>query len=140
MTTAVNNLSPGGNTNQGIGLAHGWMSLVGGGPYPAPPALDPNYQYSQVIILLTDGLNTENRWYTDQNSIDTREAMTCANAKSSGITIYTVQVNTGHDPTSQLLRDCASNPNKFFLLTSASAIVTTFQQIGTALSNLRVAK
>src|SRR3954463_5644319 len=38
MTTLVNNMSPAGNTNQAIGLAHGWMSLVGGGPYPTPPA------------------------------------------------------------------------------------------------------
>ena len=30
MTTLINNLYPAGNTNQGIGLAHGWMSLVGG--------------------------------------------------------------------------------------------------------------
>src|SRR4051812_12289829 len=27
-------MSPAGNTNQAIGLAHGWISLVGGGPYP----------------------------------------------------------------------------------------------------------
>jgi Flp pilus assembly protein TadG len=37
MTTLVNNMSPNGNTNQAIGLAHGWMSLVGGGPYPRRP-------------------------------------------------------------------------------------------------------
>ena len=33
MTTLVNNMSPAGNTNQAIGLAHGWMSLVDGGQY-----------------------------------------------------------------------------------------------------------
>ena len=32
MTTLVNSMQPAGNTNQGIGLAIGWMSLVGGGP------------------------------------------------------------------------------------------------------------
>jgi len=64
MKNLVAAMSPDGNTNQGIGLAHGWMSLVGGGPYPIPPAEDPLYKYSKVIILLTDGLNTENRWYT----------------------------------------------------------------------------
>ena len=73
MATLVNNLSPNGNTNQGIGLAHGWMSLVGGGPYPTPPAKDPNYTYQTIIILLTDGLNTQNRWYTNQ-VVDRRAA------------------------------------------------------------------
>ncbi len=124
----------------GIGLQHGWMSLVGGGPYPAPPAEDPNYKYSKVIILLTDGLNTQNRWYTQQSQIDTRQALTCANIKAAGITLYTVQVNTGGDPTSTLLQQCASDANKFFLLTSASQMVSTFQQIGTNLSNLRIAQ
>ena len=116
------------------------MSLVGGGPFPTPPALDPNYTYRQVIILLTDGLNTEDRWYTSQSSIDARQQLTCNNVKAAGITLYTVQVNTGGDPTSTLLQNCASSTDKFFLLTSANQIVTTFNQIGTALSNLRVAK
>ena len=73
MKNLIDSIYPDGNTNQAIGLAHGWMSLVGGGPYPAPPAMDPNYKYKQVIILLTDGLNTENRWYTNQN-LDRRAA------------------------------------------------------------------
>ena len=25
--------------------------------------MDPNYQYQKVIILLSDGLNTQDRWY-----------------------------------------------------------------------------
>jgi uncharacterized protein YegL len=140
MKTLVDGMSPNGNTNQAIGLAHGWMSLVGGGPFPTPPALDPNYTYRQVIILLTDGLNTEDRWYTSQSSIDARQQLTCNNVKAAGITLYTVQVNTGGDPTSTLLQNCASSTDKFFLLTSANQIVTTFNQIGTALSNLRVAR
>ena len=50
-----------------------------------------------------------------------------------------IQVDTGGDPTSTLLQNCATDATKFFLLTSSSEIVTTFQQIGTALSNLRIA-
>jgi Flp pilus assembly protein TadG len=140
MNTLVNNMSPAGNTNQGIGLVHGWMSLVGGGPYGTVPAMDPNYRYSQVIILLTDGLNTQNRWYTSQNSIDTRQQMTCNNIKAAGVTLYTIQVNTGGDPTSTLLQNCASDSSKFFLLTSANEIVTTFNQIATNLTALRIAR
>ncbi len=139
MTTLINSMSPAGNTNQAIGLAHGWMSLVGGGPYPAPPPKDPNYTYNQVIILLTDGLNTQDRWFTDQASIDARQAMACANVKAAGITLYTIQVNTDGDPTSTLLQQCATDANKFFLVTSSSQIGTIFNQIGTNLSKLRIA-
>lgn len=140
MTALVNAMSPNGNTNQAIGLAHGWMSLVGGGPYPAPPAMDSNYTYNQVIILLTDGLNTQDRWYTSQSSIDARQQLTCNNVKAAGITLYTIQVNTGGDPTSTLLQNCASTSDKFFLLTSSTQIVTVFNQIGTQLSQLRISK
>jgi hypothetical protein len=59
--------------------------------------------------------------------------------KAAGITLYTVQVNTGGDATSTMLKDCASDPGKFFLLTNAAQIVTTFGQIGTSLSKLRLA-
>jgi len=102
--------------------------------------MDSNYKYTQVIILLTDGLNTQNRWYTSQNSIDNRQSMTCANIKTAGLTLYTIQVNTGGDPTSTLLQNCASNASKFFLLTSADQIITTFKAIGTTLSKLHIAK
>jgi Flp pilus assembly protein TadG len=147
----VNNMSPNGSTDQPIGLVWGWQSLVGGGPLTAPP-LDPNYTYTQVIILLTDGLNTQNRWVGDgsttNTSVDARMlngsgatvAGTCQNIKNAGIVIYTVQVDTGGDPTSTLLQNCATDPTKFFLLTSSSQIVTTFQAIGTQLANLHLAQ
>ena len=130
-------MTPNGNTNQAIGLQMGWQSLTAA-PFTVPP-MDPNYKYSQVIILLTDGLNTEDRWYSSQSSIDKRQQKTCDNIKAAGITLYTVQVNTGNDPTSTLLQNCASDASKFFLLKSSTEIVTTFNQIGTALSNLRLA-
>ncbi len=139
MTTEVNNMNPAGNTNQAIGLQLGWMSLVGGGPFTAP-ALDPNYTYYQIIILLTDGLNTQDRWYSVQSDIDARQTLTCNNIKAANITIYTVQVSTDGTPVSPLLQSCASNSKDFFYLTSSNQIVTTFNQIGTNISNLYVAK
>jgi Flp pilus assembly protein TadG len=139
MTSLVNNMNPAGNTNQAIGLQVGWMSLAGGGPFSVPP-MDSNYQYQQIIILLTDGLNTQDRWYTNQSSIDARQQLTCNNIKAAGVTLYTIQVNTDGDPTSTLLKNCASTSDKFYLLTSANQIVTTFNTIGTNLTQLRVAK
>ncbi len=137
LNAKITAMQPQGNTNQAIGLQLGWQSLTQS-PFTVP-AEDPNYNYNKVIILLTDGLNTQNRWYTSASLIDAREDTTCNNIKAAGITIYAVQVNTGGDPTSTLLQSCASSSNKFFLLTSADQIVTTFDQIGTALTNLRLA-
>ena len=130
-------MQPAGNTNQAIGLQVGWQTLTQS-PFTVP-AEDPNYKYQHVIILLTDGLNTQDRWYWSASQIDARQQTTCDNIKAAGVTIYTVQVDTSGDPTSTLLQNCASSSDKFFLLTSANAIVTTFNQIGTALTNLRLA-
>ena len=138
LSKKIDDMQPNGNTNQAIGLQMGFQTLTAA-PFTIPPK-DSNYNYQDVIILLTDGLNTEDRWYTNASSIDARQQITCNNVKAAKITLYTVQVNTSGDPTSSLLQNCASSSDKFFLLTSSNAIVTTFNQIGTALSNLRVAK
>ncbi len=138
LSAKIEEMQPAGNTNQAIGLQMGWQTLTAS-PF-AVPEYDTNYKYNQVIILLTDGMNTENRWYSNQSSINARQQKTCDNIKAAGITLYTVQVNTGSDPTSTLLQNCASTSSKFFLLKSADQMITTFQQIGTALSQLRLAQ
>jgi len=137
LNAKIDTMVPVGNTNQAIGLQVGWQTLTAT-PFTVPP-VDPDYKYQTVIILLTDGLNTQDRWYTSQSSINTRQQKTCNNIKDAGLTVYTVQVNTGGDATSTLLQNCASDPGKFFLLTSAGQIVATFGQIGTSLSKLRLA-
>ncbi|MGY3476549.1 pilus assembly protein TadG-related protein [Bradyrhizobium ottawaense] len=141
LKTLIGNLVPTGNTNQGIGLAWGWMTLSTGDPMNAP-AKDTNYTYKDAIVLLSDGMNTQNRWYSDSSQIDAREKKLCDNAKAqpNNITIYTVQVNTGSDPTSSVLQYCASSSDKFYLVTSASQTVSVFKDIGTSLSKLRVAR
>lgn len=155
LNSLVDQMQPRGATNQPIGLVWGWQSLVGGGPLTAP-AKDSNYTYSDIIILMSDGLNTKDRWYGDGSNVSTAVdgrmylsstgAGTCANIKASGVTIYTIQVNTSGDPTSTLLQNCAGSkdkmvdPSKFFIVTSASGIGTVFKQIGIGLTQLRVAK
>ncbi len=156
MNTYVDNLVPSGQTNQPIGLVWGWQSLVGGVGLPLPsggtllpaPALDPAFQYQQVIILLSDGLNSNDRWYppvnqeprVDLRMLNSSGGGTCKNVKDANFTLYTIHVETTPGaPESQLLRNCASEGH-FFMLRSGAEIITTFQAIGTELSKLRVAK
>jgi Flp pilus assembly protein TadG len=141
LNDAIDDMQPEGATNQAIGLQWGWQSLTEA-PFTVP-AYDADYKYKQVIILLTDGLNTQDRWYGDgrnpSSQVDTRQKKLCQNIKDAGIELYTVQVNTGRDAKSTMLEQCASSPDKFFLLTSADQIITTFDSIGSALSGLRLA-
>ena len=160
MNDLVDGLTANGSTNQPIGLVWGWQSLVGGGPFTAPLKTS-GYDYTDVIILLSDGLNTQNRWDGDgshtSTAVDARMrdssgTGTCANINAHDINLYTIQVNTGGDPTSTLLKNCAGtaptetvarkfpDPNKFFLLTTADQIITTFDKIGTELTKLRIAQ
>ena len=142
LNSKVDAMSPNGSTNQAIGLQWAWQSLTES-PFTIP-AMDASKVYKQIIILLTDGLNTQDRWYGDGSNtstqVDARQQILCTNLKNAGITLYTVQVNTGGDATSTLLQNCASSSDKFFLLTSSDQIVTTFQQIGTELSELRISE
>jgi putative Flp pilus-assembly TadE/G-like protein len=132
-----------GFTNQAIGLQWGFQSLTND-PFKIP-AKDSSYKYQEVIVLFTDGLNTSDRWYpyevsTSPASIDARQKITCDNIKAAGITIYAVQVSTDGDPISALLQSCVTDPSKFYFLTSATQIGTIFDEIGTQLSQLRIAQ
>ncbi len=135
MQTVINNMQPGANTNQNLGLQMGWMSLSGGGPFTIP-ALNPNANYTKAIVLLTDGLNTADRWYTSVNSINARETQTCTAMKAAGIVIYAVQVSTDGTAKSSLLQSCVSDPGNFFYLTSANQVITAFSSIGNNLAGL----
>jgi hypothetical protein len=112
------------------------MSLSETAPLNAP-AKDPALKYQDVIILLTDGMNTESRTSKVQSAIDTRQQQICANIKAQNITIYTILVMAGN---STVLQKCASSTEKYFALTSADQIVTAFDAIGTKLSQLRIAQ
>jgi Flp pilus assembly protein TadG len=144
LKTLIGNMQPTGTTNQAIGMAWAWQSLAQTAPLNAP-AKDPNYTYKDAIILLSDGLNTEDRWYSGSTAaplIDARQKILCDNAKNAGITVYTIQVNTSvpRDPTSSVLSYCASGPENFYVVTSAAQTASVFSSIGTSLSRLRVAR
>jgi Flp pilus assembly protein TadG len=146
LKTKIDSLVPNGGTNQPIGIAWGWQSLTQGAPLNAP-AEDSNYTYKRALIVMSDGLNTQDRWPSYGNgqtqyngSIDARQRIQCDNIKAAGVVIYTMHVNTNGDPTSAVLQYCASGSDKFTTVTSASQIMTAFTAIGTSLSKLRVAK
>jgi Flp pilus assembly protein TadG len=132
----VDAMAPSGNTNITIGLSLAWQTLTAGAPF-FPPAEDTNYKYKKVIVLLTDGTNTQNRFTSTQADIDARTSLTCANVKAAGIILYTVLVMEGNQ---SLLQSCATDTNKYFFLNSADGIVSVFNQIGTDLANLHVSR
>ena len=141
LSTKIDSMSPNGGTNQGIGMAHGMQALTNFSPYN--PGTLPN-NTARFIILLSDGLNTLDRWYgngsAQSTSVDTREKAACDNAKAQGFTIYTVFVDLGGTQgSSSALLYCATDSSKYYDLTTSGSIVTTFDQIAQQITNLRVA-
>jgi Flp pilus assembly protein TadG len=135
LTNKIDAMQPTGNTNVTIGLSWAWHALTSNSPLPEAAAA--NSGLDKVIILLTDGQNTENRWSTSQSSIDTRTKKVCDNVKAAGIKVYTVRVIDGN---ASLLQQCASKSDMYFNVTSASQLDNVFSTIAKNLANLRIAK
>ena len=134
LKSKVDGMSSNGWTNQPIGLVWGWHALTQNAPLYAP--ILPK-DTTQVIILLSDGENTKHRWFSGESAINQRQKKVCDNIKAAGIQIYSVLLIDGNE---SVMKDCASEPEMFFKLTSSNQVVTAFDTIGTNLAKLRVAK
>jgi Flp pilus assembly protein TadG len=142
LTGEVTGMTAGGATDQPIGFAMGWMTLTNSPPF-SPGAMPSDT--TPIVIIVSDGLNTQDRWTGDgQNqdaSTDQREAFVCSNMKAAGIIIYAVYVDlNGTQGNSAPLQNCASSPGDYFDLTTSGEIVTAFQQIATQITQLHVSK
>jgi Flp pilus assembly protein TadG len=139
----INAMTPSGNTNQAVGLAWGWQSLSTTNAPIAAPAKDANSVYKDYVVLLSDGLNTQDRWSTTQSDIDARQALLCQNIKddkTNPVMVFTIQVNIGNkDAKSQVLQDCATAGN-FQMITKSTQTSDAFKNVLTQISKLRVSK
>jgi Flp pilus assembly protein TadG len=141
LNNKIDAMQANGNTNVTIGMVWAWQALTPGDPFTgaAVPAPD----LDKVIILLTDGDNTEswknsnNTTVTSQSAIDARTSLVCSNAKAANVKVYTVRVINGN---ADLLRACATNPTMYFDVSAASQLNGVFSAIAQNLANLRIAK
>ncbi|MPZ40890.1 MAG: VWA domain-containing protein [Rhizobiales bacterium] len=130
----VDELQPNGNTNVTIGLAWAFHAITASAPLNASA---PTADLDKVIILLTDGDNTQNRWSTSSSAIDERTKKACANVKAAGIKLYTIRVINGNG---SLLQACATRPDMYYNVQNASELNGVFTTIAQELANLRIAK
>jgi uncharacterized protein YegL len=135
LTKKVDAMTAAGNTNVTIGLAWGWHALTAN--VPLTTAKEPAPDREKVIVLLTDGQNTKNRWTSQTSKIDERTALACANIKTANIKIYTVRVIDGN---ADLLKACASKPSMYYDVDQASQLNIVFSSIAQTLANLRLSR
>jgi Flp pilus assembly protein TadG len=141
LNTKIDAMTPNGNTNVTIGLVWAWHALTTNTPLTEAAAPAPDLD--KVIVLLTDGDNTEswdntnNKKITSQTTIDARTEAACTNIKAANIRIYTVRVIDGN---ATLLKNCASKPTMYFDVQNATQLNSVFTAIAQSLANLRIAK
>ncbi|RLQ89060.1 VWA domain-containing protein [Notoacmeibacter ruber] len=116
--STIDGMTPAGWTNITIGMAWGMEALS-----QTPPLTGARSSNTtrKIIVLMTDGENTQNywknvnvrmgnRWVVSQtvlNSINARTLAACQTAKDQGVEIYTVNLV---DADSSLLSQCATDP------------------------------
>ncbi|MCC6889727.1 MAG: VWA domain-containing protein [Hyphomicrobiales bacterium] len=135
LNAKVDQMTAAGNTNVTLGLVWGWHALTPNLPFTE--AAEPAPDLDKVIVLLTDGDNTQNRWTTQGSKIDARTSLACANAKAAGIRIYTVRVINGD---ASLLQGCATKPQMYYDVQQASQLNAAFSSIAQSLASLRISK
>lgn len=119
----IDSLNAAGMTNLTIGMAWGFNMLTPKAPLSTASEEDKPTRY---MIVLTDGMNTRNRWSSDPVQIDARSRQICVNLKAANIKVYTVRVVNGNEA---LLRECATNPSMYYNIMSASELNAVFEKI-----------
>jgi Flp pilus assembly protein TadG len=135
LNAKVDQMTAAGNTNITVGLVWGWHALTAGIPFTNAAAPAPDLD--KVIVLLTDGENTQNRWSQSASNIDPRTRAACDNVKAANIKIYTVRVIDGN---ASLLRSCATNTNMYYDVQQADQLNGVFSSIAQSLASLRISK
>jgi Flp pilus assembly protein TadG len=131
----IDTMTPSGMTNVTIGAAWAWHMLTPNEPLTAAQVARADVE--KVIILLTDGLNTANRFTTNPTQIDKRTEAVCNNIKSAKIKMFTVRVIEGN---AALLQGCATSSNMFYDVQVASQLKDVFSSIAASLSGVRLSK
>jgi hypothetical protein len=156
-----------GNTSTNLGAAWGWRLLsprwrgLWGGEMNTN-GLPLNYNSDlmyKVMVLMSDGDNTIDNgsrgayWYLSNGKLGTTNSSTavtrmndrtrqiCTSMKSNGVIIYTIALGSNVSTAGRnLLRDCATNPDYYFLSPTTNELQNIFRQIGDSLANLRISQ
>lgn len=148
-------------------LSPRWRTLWGGQMNTNNLPLDYNTALMyKVAIIMTDGDNdissnvysaygypntggqlgttpcsSSSNCTTGEGRLNTRTTQLCTAMKNNGIIIYTIALGTAVSTTGQnLLRDCATSPDYYFLSPTTNELQTIFRQIGDSLANLRISQ
>ena len=164
----INEMEAKGATSVGEGAMWGWRTLSPGAPFTEGRSYNTE-ENQKVLVLMTDGANTYypqshflKSWYgvygyvergrlgttsttsaTLTKAMDDRTVQACTNMKAAGIIVYTVGfeiTGTGAAAALDVLKNCASDKDKYFAPDSEAELLSSFNAIGKDISELRISK
>jgi len=139
--TSIDGLQAKGWTYIPSGIVWGWRALEGEIPsnVPNPPT---DTDHKNVMVIMTDGENTRSKSQLTHeaqniNAANSKTARLCENVKNDEIEVYTITYALDDATTKNLMRDCASDPTKFFDASTAADLNSAFDVIANNLETLR---
>ncbi len=138
----IASLNANGETYMPAGLVWGWRSLT-----RQQPLIEARAKYSKntrnVLILMTDGANTKSKdgiRHNGNNALSAN-ALTrtlCRKIKADNVEVYTIAYAFGDATAKKILRNCATDKDKFFDARNSAELQNAFDAIGRSLLNLRL--
>ena len=134
LKTKVDAMQPSGNTNITIGVQWGMEAFTA--TYPLA-GVNTDSRTQKIMIVLTDGNNTQNRWSGANQAtlIDKRTETACKNTRAMGVEVFTIRLMEGNKT---LLMGCASDDDHYFPVTTASELTNTFREIAERVLRIRI--
>jgi Flp pilus assembly protein TadG len=167
INAAIDDMFANGNTNIAFGAVWGWRVISPTEPFTEGSAYD-DKKFRKAIIIMTDGENVVGQTgnhnqstygaygYVKDNRLgvtsgptadarlDERTSAVCENIKAAQpaqpIVIYTISFQLKDGPVKNMLRNCATDPEKYFDSPSNEELKRNFKIIAGELSELRVSK
>lgn len=139
---AISSLNAEGWTYLPSGLMWGWRTLDSRAPF-IEAAKRNDDKTDKIMIVMTDGANTRSKnglfhEGTSQANADNKAEALCSRVKNDDITVYTIAYEVEDTTTENLLRNCASDQDKYFDATNASQLEEAFSAIAASLTELRL--
>lgn len=161
--TTINNMQADGYTHVAEGVGWGLRVISPGEPFTEGVEYS-DEDITKAMVLLTDGENTFNSENNDNDSTYTAYGFldqsrlgssnywtaisaqnsllsrACNNVKNAGIVSYSFAYNVPSATQRNLIKNCASDPEKYFDPPSNAALVQNFQQIADELRKLHLSQ
>lgn len=124
-------------------VSENWGSVFGGDSQPEAYGND---KIIKSVIVMTDGVfNTADGQNNGANSERGRRSRQfsremCSNMRDQGIQVFAVGFQLDDEDATQLLADCAGNPNRFFRAENEEGLRSAFADVANQLNRLRLSK